>query len=260
MQLFFQYLPYFLLVFCRITSFFVVAPIYSSRGVPIQFKIGFSIFVALFTFFTLSIETSVSWDLLIIPLILKEVLIGLLLGFVAYLFFMVVQISGSFVDMQMGFGIANVIDPMTGTQSPVLGNFKFFIMTLIFLAMNGHHLLLRGIMQSYEWVPIDHKIFQSIEDGTISAFLVESFTLVFASAFQMTAPLIAALFLTDVALGILAKTAPQFNIFVVGIPLKIIVGYVMLLLLVPGFLYLFTQLFETMFNEMSRLLDLIGST
>lgn len=258
MQLIFQYLPYFLLVFCRITSFFVTAPIFSSQGVPAQFKIGLSFFVALFTFFTVSLDVSVEWSFGMISLILKEVFIGLLLGFVATLFFRVVQIAGSFVDIQMGFGIANVIDPMTGMQSPILGNFKYFIMVLLFLSMNGHHLLLRGIMQSYQWVPLDHSIFSYIESGAISSFLIDSFILAFTSAFQMAAPMIAALFLTDVALGILAKTAPQFNVFVIGLPLKMMIGYIVLILLVPGLLYLFSQLFEMMFEEISQLLQMLA--
>lgn len=260
MQWFLAFLPNLLLVFCRITAFFVTAPLYSYRGVPAPFKIGFAFFISLFTFFSIGTSGTLAvWDGVYLLSIIKEVLVGLLLGFTAYMFFSVVQIAGSFVDMQMGFGIANVIDPMTGAQSPILGNFKFYLATLLFLAINGHHHLLMAIMRSYEWVPLDNDWLTHIADGGVSTFLLESFLMVFALAFQMVAPLIAALFLVDVGLGMLARTAPQFNVFVVGIPIKIIVGYMILLIMIPSFGYLFDQLFTNLFAGLDRLLNLLGS-
>lgn len=259
MQIILQFLPNFLLVFCRISAFFVVAPVFSFRGVPAQFKIGFVFMVSLITFITLGTEEAVEWDYAYILSIIREVLVGLLLGFIAYMFFTIVQISGSFIDLQMGFGIANVIDPMTGTQSPIMGNFKFFIAILLFLALDGHHYLMRAIMESYQWVPISGDLFAHIYAGDVSEFLLLSFSTVFLLAFQMAAPLIAALFLVDVGMGILAKTAPQFNIFIIGIPLKILVGFLILLIMIPGFLYLFQDVFKTLFDHLIELLSIVGS-
>src|SRR4051794_9658456 len=112
-----QYLPNLLLVFCRISSFFIVAPIFSAKNVPNHFKIGLAFFISLLAFSTIDQDAMV-FDSVYIVAMMKEIVIGLLLGFVAYLFFTVVQISGSFIDMQMGFSMANIIDPMSGTQSP----------------------------------------------------------------------------------------------------------------------------------------------
>src|SRR5690554_7068547 len=148
-----QLLPSFLLIFCRITAFFAVSPIYSFRSMPNSFKVGLAVFVSLLITSAMGEQENLSMDNEYILLIIREILIGLLLGFTAYLLFTVVQVAGSFIDIQMGFGIVNVIDPMTGAQSPVMGNFKFFIATLLFLAVNGHHYLLLSIMKSYEWVP-----------------------------------------------------------------------------------------------------------
>lgn len=251
-----QALPGFLLILCRITAFFVTVPIFSMRGVPVQFRIGIAFFVTFLTFTTME-AVSVEMDALYILLILREVLVEILLGLVAYLFFTITQIAGSFVDMQMGFGIANVIDPMTGAQSPVLGNFTFFIATLLFLAMDGHHYLLIGIMNSYDWVPLDNALFTRILEGGISSFLLETLGTMFLLAFQLVAPLIAALFLVDIALGMLARTVPQFNVFVIGLPLKILVGYLVLIIMVPGFLFLFQQLFSRLFEAMNELLMII---
>jgi flagellar biosynthesis protein FliR len=253
-----QYLPNLLLIFCRISSFFVVAPVFSAKNVPIHFKIGLSFFITLVAFSTID-QNSMTFDGAYIVAMMKEIVIGLLLGFVAYLFFTVVQISGSFIDMQMGFSMANIIDPMTGTQSPILGNLNFMLAVLLFISMGGDHYFIHAIVDSYSWVPLSNDAFAHIYNGQVSEFLLQSLSTVFELAFQMAAPMIAALFLIDVGLGILARTAPQFNIFVIGMPLKVLVGFVLLTLLFPSFLNLFSELFTLMFDSMQKLLELLGS-
>lgn len=252
-ELLMQVLPAFLLVLSRVTAFFVTVPIFSMRGVPAQFKVGIAFFVSLFTVLSINVEP-VPMDGIYIMTVIREVLIGILLGFVAYLIFTVTQIAGSFVDMQMGFGIANVVDPMTGAQSPILGNLKFFLAVLTFLAIDGHHYLLMGIMNSYDWVPLDNEFFTRIYEGSVSTFLLRTLSTMFVLAFQLSAPLITALFLVDVALGMLARTAPQFNVFVIGLPLKILVGYIVYLVMIPGFLFLFQQLFSHLFAALNEML------
>ncbi|MCE5168070.1 flagellar type III secretion system protein FliR [Paenibacillus profundus] len=253
-----QAFPVFLLTLCRISAFFVAVPVFSSRGVPFRFKIGLAFFISVIAYLLFGLGKTVPADGTYIVIIVREVLIGLLIGFLAQLFFTAVQTAGSFVDIQIGFGIANVIDPLTGTSAPVMGNFKYIFVVLLFLGMNGHHYFIDGIMKSFEWLPLDdNSFFQQIANGNITEFLVQSFTQAFIIAFQISAPLIVALFLTDVALGFLARTAPQFNIFVVGIPIKIIVGLVMLFLVVPGLVYVLQQLFASMFEAMEQLLRMM---
>jgi flagellar biosynthesis protein FliR len=249
----------FMLTFCRIGSFLVVAPIFSSRNVPASFKIGLSFFVSLLTFIGLGLQP-VPMDGLYLIAIMKEVLVGLLLGFIGTMFFSVVQIAGSFIDMQMGLSMANIIDPMTGASTPVTGNLKFMVATLLFLAINGHHLLLQAIMDSYQWIPLQNEAFSKMYDGAIAEFLLRTFTDAFSIAFKMAAPLVAALFMTDLALGMLARTAPQFNIFVVGVPIKLLVGLVLLAILLHGMLFLFQDLFTAMFQAMEKAISILSNT
>ncbi len=260
METLLQSFPVFLLIFCRISAFFVVIPVFSSQSVPATFKIGLSFFVALVVFSYGGVGLTVPQDLTYILLIVREVLIGLLLGFIGYLMFMAIQTAGSFIDIQIGFGIANVIDPMTGASAPIIGNFKYMIALLMFLSMNGHHHLLDAIVYSYNWIPIDNALFLKMIDGSLSEFLVRTFAQSFILAFQMSAPLVTALFLTDVGLAFLARTAPQYNVFVIGVPLKIIVGLALLLLLMPGLAMLFQNLFDIMFESMHNLLGLVGKS
>lgn len=248
----------FLLIFCRVSAFFVVAPIFSTKGVPNIFKIGISGIIAILILLIQGTGQVIPNDLGYVLIVIREVLIGLLMGFTAQLIFYVIQIAGSFIDIQIGFGMANVVDPMTGASVPILGNFKYLIAVLLFLAINGHHYLIDGIIRSYNWVPLSNDLFQEIYNGNVSEFLITTFAQSFALAFQMAAPLVVALFVTDVALGFLARTAPQFNVFVIGIPLKIIVGLVVLLLLISSFVYAFQHLFEYMFKSLQNLLGVIG--
>ncbi|WP_306438803.1 flagellar biosynthetic protein FliR [Longirhabdus pacifica] len=259
LQLILDFLPSFLLVLCRISAFFVSSPIFSFRGIPPQAKVGLAFFISFIVFFSAGLPSSIPLDVAYMISVVREILIGLALGFAAYIFFTAIQISGSFVDLQMGFGIVNVFDPMTGAQSPIIGNFKYVIATLLFLVMDGHHYLLKAVVQSFEWIPFDNTFFNAIYDGDVSNFMLQSFVQMFSIALQMSAPLVAALFLSDVALGILSKITPQFNVFVVGIPFKIIVGFLILLLMIPGFAYLFGQLFETMFTALDQLLQVSGT-
>lgn len=258
MDIILQSASIYMLIFCRMTAFFVVSPIFSSRGVPNSYKIGLSAIIAVFILLIQGTNQVIPGDLSYLLVVIREILVGLLMGYVATLMFMVIQMAGSFIDIQIGFGIVNVLDPISGTSVPVLGNLKYVFATLIFFSMNGHHYLLDAVIRSYNWIPLSNDVFQRIYNGNLSEFLITTFSQAFMLAFQMAAPLVVALFLTDVALGFLARTAPQFNVFVIGIPLKIIVGLVMLLLLIPSFIYAFEHLFEVMFKALHNLFATIG--
>ncbi len=252
-----QGFPIFLLIFCRITAFFVVAPVFSSRGVPNVFKIGLGFFISFIVFLTYGMQQTIVPDAEYVLVVIRELLIGLLMGYVVYLFFSVVQSAGAFMDLQVGFAMANIVDPHTGVSAPLLGNFKYMMLIVIFLMMNGHHFLLTGLMDSYKWIPIDNELFSRLMSGGVTDFLTRTVASTFLLAVQLAAPLVVAMFLTDVGLGFLTKTAPQFNVFVIGIPLKLLIGMVLLILLMPGIASLFETLFSIMFNSLEQLLGII---
>ncbi|KIL35301.1 flagellar biosynthesis protein FliR [Cohnella kolymensis] len=260
MELIMQVFPAFLLVFCRITAFFVAAPFFSTRTIPRTVKVGLAFFVSLIVFLTVGFDTKVTADATYILAIFREILAGLLIGYVAYLFFTVVQTAGALMDMQMGFGIANIVDPLTGVSAPMLGNLKYMLMILVFLSLNGHHYLLAAIMDSYKWLPLDNNLFQLYYEGNVTEFLARTFADTFLLSLQISAPIVVAMFLTDIGLAVLARTAPQYNVFVIGVPLKILVGLAMLVLLLPGFGVLFQMLFDNMFRALEKLFVIFKSS
>jgi flagellar biosynthetic protein FliR len=251
-------LPAFLLVFIRLTAFFVVVPVFSIKSVPAPFKIGLSFFLAFLAFPIVKTQVVIIVDWTYVYLALKEVLIGLLLGFLAALLLAAIQVAGSFIDMMLGLAMAAVFDPLTGAQTPLMGNFKYMLTMLFILATNGHHLLIQGILASYDVVPLD-RWFNGMGNGMLSTFLLEKFSYMFMSGLLLSAPLVSSLFVIDVALGIVAKTVPQMNIFVVGMPAKILAGFLILMIVFPGYFFVMTRLFEVLFASMARMIEIMGA-
>lgn len=247
-------IPVFLLVFGRMMGFLIALPLFSYRTIPIMFKVGMSFFLSVIIVSTLDI-TLIEIDHMFVFLLAKEVLVGLLIGLIAFIILSAVQIAGGFIDFQMGFAIANVIDPQTGAQSPIIGQYFYVFALLFLLSVNGHHLLIDGIVNSYHFIPLES--FLTFND-VYGEFIVHTFNKMFFIAFQMAIPLVGCLFLVDVALGIIARTVPQLNVFVVGLPLKIFVSFSVLFFFISIYIMLVKLIFETMFETMRDLMVILG--
>lgn len=246
----------FLLVLARVLGIIITAPLFSSRNIPPQLKIGLSAIVSLTVFSVLKTATIrtpddiFSYGLLLIG----EVLVGLAIGFTANLIFAAIQLAGQLIDMQLGFSIVSVIDPLHGTPIPQMGNFKYIVALLIYLVTNAHHFMFAAIIKSYQYVPLlSHSYHPAITNVVMDIFggTVEV-------AAKIALPAVGVLLITDVALGILARTVPQMNIFVVGMPLKIYVGMIVILLALPLFGMMMNIMFENSFVGLMQLMKAIG--
>lgn len=250
--------PAFLLILVRVTSFFVMMPLFSYRTIPTVHKLGLGFFLSWLMFYAIQppvLEINGIYFLLII----KEALVGLLIGFTAYLLLSAIQIAGGLIDFQMGFSIANVIDPQTGAQSPLMGQYLYMFGLLLLLSFNGHHLLIDGIYNSYHFIPIDQP-WLPLGQSNVVEYMIKSFSSMFLVAFQMSLPVVGSLFLVDVALGIVARTVPQLNIFVVGMPVKMVVSFIVLIAVMGVMLALVSHLVETALYTMRDLMNLLGGS
>lgn len=245
-----------LLIFARVASFFVTIPLFSYRTIPSQMKIGFALILSWMMYYTFQMEP-LAIDGYYILLVLKEVIIGICLGLIVYIVFSAVQIAGSFIDFQMGFAMANIIDPQTGASSPITGQFFNFLLLLTLLTINGHHLILDGIFYSYQFLPME-KLFPAFDQENTVEYVAKLFVAVFAVAFQMAAPVIATLFLVTLALGITGKTVPQLNIFVVGFPIKIAVGFIVIIVSMGVLVQVMRDLIEMGVLAMRNLMVVLG--
>lgn len=245
-----------LLIIVRISTFFIAAPLFSYRSIPAQAKIVFAIALSWMIYYTFP-AAELTIDGTYALLVLKEAAVGLMLGLMAFIVMSAVQIAGGLIDFQMGFAMANVIDPQTGAQSPLMGQFFNFIALFVLLAINGHHMLLDGIYYSYQYMPYD-QLFPAFGDEDAVIFIMKLFAAVFIIAFQMSAPVVATLFLVTLALGITGKTVPQLNIFVVGFPIKIFVGFLVMFVTMVALVFLMQQMIELMIYSLRDLMTILG--
>lgn len=247
--------PGLLLIIARLAGFFMMTPFFSYRTIPMTVRVGLVVMLAWMMFFAIDIPVFLLNGQFFI-LLLKEVTVGLMIGLLAYIILSTVQIAGGFIDFQMGFAIANIVDPQTGAQSPIIGQY-FYIFALLFLvATNAHHLLLDGIYYSYEFIGFYDML--PVGNESFPTFIIDSFAYMFMLAFQMAIPVVGSLFLVDIALGMIARTVPQVNVFVVGLPLKFMVAFLMILIFLGFYIMLLRNLFETMFELMRQLMQLLG--
>lgn len=246
----------YLLVLTRVTAFIVTVPFFSYRTIPTTQRVIFAALLAWVMVYTIEAPT-LEIDGTYILLVLKEATVGLFIGLIAYIVMSAIQIAGGFIDFQMGFAIANVIDPQTGAQSPLLGQFFNVLALLLLLTLNAHHMLLDGIFYSYRFVPID-VLWPSFGEERLVEFIAKTFMTTFAIAFQMSIPIVATLFLVDLALGITARTVPQLNIFVVGFPIKIGVSFLVLVTTFTVMIAMMQKLFEIMLAAMRDLMIILG--
>jgi len=238
--------PYYLLMFLRVTGLFILSPIFGRRNVPARLKIGLSI--ALTYIFSIAFPPTevINTDVLVSYLFLcvKELLIGLIMGYISILFFYITYTAGYIIDVQMGLGLSNLFDPSSSSQVSATGSLLNLLMIIYFFMSNGHHMLIKILYATFSKLPVGGFSISFNVIPTIS----EAFILSMTIAFNLMIPIIAASLLAELALGIIIRTVPQMNAFVVGIPLKIFVGFVILLLMQPVYVGFSSMVFEKMYS------------
>jgi len=203
-------------------------------------------------------EQSIEMNEVYTLLVLKEAAVGLALGFFATVLLYAVQLAGSLVDLQSGFAMSTMFNPSTGIQENLTGRFFYLLAMLFFLSINGHHLLIHGVLASYDWIPVESWLPSAVSEN-LAALALGTVKNMFWLAILMAAPIVGTMFLVDIALGILAKTVPQMNLFVVGIPIKMAAHFIVLFVFIPVFLIIMEKLISTMVSSLEQMLQILGA-
>jgi len=241
---------YILLIFVRIASFMFVAPFFSQRGVPAQAKIGLSLFTALVLYNVVPPpELSYSGVVGYGVVVLKEGITGLLIGFAAYICNSIVVFAGSLIDMDIGLSMAQEFNPDMSMQMTSTGNLYYYIVFAMLLATNMHHYILRAVCDSFYVVPIGGAIF---EWDSLLLSMTTYMADLFVIGFRIFLPVFAVIMIMNCILGVMAKVAPQMNMFSIGIQLKILVGFVVLFLTI----FLFPSVSDMVFDEIKKMVVL----
>lgn len=183
-----------------------------------------------------------------------EVLLGLSIGLLTLLLFLAVQGAGDLLDLELGFGMANVINPQFGQPVPLLGNFLYILSLLLFLAVDGHLLVLQALMSSFHHIPLGGGNWE----GPVLAGITRQFGWVIATAVRLALPVMGVLLLATLALGIVARTMPQLNAFVIGLPMRIGVGFFLIFVALPTFVHIFLNGIHDVFQGVDNFIRSMG--
>ncbi len=246
----------FLLLLARLSGLFLSAPIFSSRQMPVRIKVFVLVLLSVTLSYVIPVGNAVSIDNagMFLAAMVMEIVVGFTIGFVAYVVFAAIQLAGQLMDMQMGFGIVNVVDPLSGTQIPLMGNLTQTLALLMYLVIDGHHYLLQALIQSYQIVPV---MGLNLGDSFFDLLMTIAAQM-FVIAVKIAAPIIIAVLVADIAMGFVARTVPQMNVFIVGLPLRILVGLITLMLMMPVYLWVFSILFSRFFTYLDQIIMSIG--
>jgi len=225
--------------FLRLSAMMAVAPVFSAQGFNARTRALFALIIAALV--APSLPPSPVDSLLSgagVLMAVREIGVGLILGFVIQLAFGAAVFAGQAISMTMGLGFAMAVDPQNGVQVPVLSQLYIILATLLFLALDGHLLLISAVVESYQLIPIG---VSGIPEASLSA-VVSLGTIVFAGGILLALPALTALLLINIAFGIVTRTAPQLNIFAVGFPVTILAGLLIMFIVMPGFISALTEL------------------
>ena len=241
-----------LLVSIRLGALFVLAPVFGGISMPAQFRAAFVLALSATLVAGLNVPiTRMPMD--VGPLViaaLSEVALGAAMAFGLFTAFGAFQFAGKLLDIQIGFSLGTVFDPVTRAQSPLLGSALNMLALVLFFALDGHHMLLRGVAYSLERVPPGN----IPQNWSLTPF-IDQFGTMFLFGITLVAPVVFALLLVDVGLGIISRTMPQLNIFTIGIPIKIVVGLLVLAASLTALAPVMARVFQTAFSYWQQLLN-----
>lgn len=214
-------LSYFLTLF-RISVVLFLLPFFGGQSIPNPVKGALVLILSMALWPQLSFPASMmptGWNIVI--MFLGELVLGLILGMLVNFLFAAVQLGGQIIGFQMGFAMVNVVDPITGTSNAVSAHFLYMCTMLTFLVLNGHLYLLKAVGMSFEYVPPGTLLLSP----EIASDILKFSNIMFTLAIKIAAPVMAALFLVDLALALISRAAPQMHVLILGFPIKITVGF-----------------------------------
>lgn len=245
------WLALFMFPLARILGLLATAPVYQNAALSMQMRLilGLSIVLALAPALPpMPTVPAGSWVGLMI--MAQQTLIGIVMGFTLRLIFAAIDMAGELIGLQMGLSFATFYDPMTSGQTPVVTEFISLTATLIYLAMNGHLLTLSALAESFSLFPVSTQFFAIKGLGSMLAWAAT----LFSSGVLLSLPLITALLIANLALGVLARVAPTLNLFAVGFPVTIIAGFIVLTLSLPYLGSALEKLYAQSFSALGQVM------
>ncbi|MCR5663208.1 MAG: flagellar biosynthetic protein FliR [bacterium] len=243
-----------LLAFVRIALIFVQAPIFGSNHIPNTVLVAMAVTVTVAMYPTLPVPEDVPSELLpFFGAILTQACVGLIIGFVSFLVMAAAQFGGEMLDIQMGLSVAASFDPASHGAINLIRKLQFYTAMNLYLVLDGHHMLLKAISKSFDVIPLT--FFQINGDLAMHLLSLSSNLLVIGT--QIAAPALSALFITQCALGLLARVAPQMNVFMLSFPLNIAIGLILLTASYPLIVRVIGRQFELNLDNLVKCIQMM---
>lgn len=247
----------FLLILLRVSVMTLLTPIFDSRNIPAAVKAGFCLSFGIFCYRMLQPAPlpPISDPVTLASGVAQEVMIGAMMGLVVRLMFAAVQLAGELVGFQMGLTIANVVDPVSSNQVSIISQMLYFFAILIFFVINGHHAVLHAAMESFSLIPP----FGMRLSEALGLFTMGRITAMFRISLVFGAPMIVSLVLATIVIGLIARTVPQMNVFMVALPAKIWIGLFFLGISLPLMAHVMQRFSVELRGQMTTILHLLGA-
>ncbi|OAA89284.1 fused FliR family export protein/FlhB family type III secretion system protein [Clostridium coskatii] len=240
-----------ILVSIRIFSFFILVPIFFPSGIPNVVKVGLTVVMAyiLMPGIDYSSISSIDNTMFFVMNCLNEAAAGLTLGFLTSLCFSMVRIAGNLMDMQMGFAMVSMFDPTSNSNTTLVEHLLYWFSLVIFFIVDGHHMLIKSLIQSFSVIKLGSFFLNQASINIIFKAFIEYFGI----AIQIGIPIVLILLFTDLTMSLIARTVPQLNIMILGLPVKVLIGFASFCFALPIFLKLIENLFTAIPNSIDGL-------
>ncbi len=237
----------FLLILVRITGFLYTAPFFSLRNVPVKVKSGMSIFLTAILYYAVPLTMPEYIGVIgFAILVVKEAIAGALMGLFANVAYHILAFSGQIIDMEIGFSMVNELDPTSNIQTTITANLYGYLIMLMMIITDLHHFILQALVDSFQVIGIGNAVIRPDMYQLMLTFIIDYFVI----AFRIVLPVFASIMLVNTVLAILAKVAPQMNMFVIGMQLKVFIGLAVLMLIIG----LVPAIADAIYNEMMVML------
>ena len=244
----------FLFASCRVAGMIFFNPIFGRKSIPNVLKVGLTLVIALNAVYEIGNISVINYTTIELMLaMLKEFAVGLTIGFIMQLFLSVFHIGGELIDLQMGFSMASMYDPTSKANISLTGNIMTSMYILLFFISNSHLALMNIVIKSFQVVPIG---LQPISTR-LSVFFIELFACILAYAVQLSMAIVVTEIIVEVAVGILMRLVPNINVFVVNLQIKILVGLVVLLTIIPALAKYMTMINSIMLERIAQVLTFL---
>ena len=245
-----------MLIMVRVSAFLIFVPVLSGMSIPLQMRVFFAFALSVAIFSSGVVTTVVFHDTPagFIMLVLAEIFTGAMMGYVLFFVFNVILFAGQFIDFSMGFAMVNVLDPIQQIQVPIIGNLLFMTVSVVLVIAGGLHVFIDVFFDSFRLIPIGAAFI--LGNAPLMEFIMWTFVGFVLLAVRIALPIVGTMLIIDICLGIMVKAVPQMNVFVVGMPLKVLVGLILMFsVMLPNLGTVYDVVFHTALENMVSLIE-----